>query len=198
MGRKTYTAFRIALAVACMAVAYATFMFLAPAIYTPETVGAVGDTYETARDGFWTTIGRYDGTDDANNNGRYAFGTVMRVIDGDTLADSGTKYRLSLVNTPEAGQRGYAEATAFTKSACPAGSVFAFDRDSGQPADKYGRTLAKVWCGSADIDAIRNGSEPGPSVNELLIENGLACIYTGFVHVSEFGAEDWVDRRLAC
>lgn len=196
MGRKTYTAFRIGLAVACMAVAYATFMYLAPALYTPETVGAAGDTYETARDGFWTAVGRYDGTD--ANDGRYAFGTVLRVIDGDTLADSGAKYRLSLVNTPEVGQRGYAEATAFTKSACREGSVFAFDQDSVQPTDKYERTLAKVWCGSAAIDAIRNGSDPGPSVNELLLENGHACILTGFIHKSEFGAEDWVDRRLAC
>ena len=196
MGRKTYTAFRIGLAVACMAVAYATFMYLAPALYTPETVGAVGDTYETARDGFWTAVGRYDGTD--ANDGRYAFGTVLRVIDGDTLADSGTKYRLALVNTPEVGQRGYAEASAFTKSACPAGSVFAFDQDSVQPTDKYERTVAKVWCGSAAVDAIRNGSDPGPSVNELLLENGHACIFTGYIHKSEFGAEDWVDRRLAC
>ena len=196
MGRKTHTAFRIGLAVACMAVAYATFMFVAPALYTPERVEAAGDAYETVRDGFWSIQGSYNGT--GASDGRYAFGTVVRVIDGDTLTDSGSKYRLALVNTPEVGQRGYAEATAFTKSACPPGSAFAFDRDSVQPLDKYGRTVAKVWCGSAAIDAIRNGTDPGPSVNELLLDNGLACIFTGFVGKSEFGAEDWVDRRLAC
>lgn len=196
MGRKTHVAFRFGLMVACMAVAYATFMFLAPALYTPERVEAAGGAYETVRDGFWSLQGSYDET--GANGGPYAFGTVARVIDGDTLTDPGAKYRLALVNTPEVGQRGYAEATAFTKSACPTGSVFAFDRDSRQPTDKYGRTVAKVWCGSASIDAIRNGTDPGPSVNELLLENGHACIFAGFISKSEFGAEDWVDRRLAC
>ena len=195
MGRKTHAAFRLGLFVACIAAAYATFMFLAPALFTPETVGAAGGAYEAVRDGFWSATGRYNGTD---ADGRYALGVVVRVIDGDTIADSGAKYRLSLVNTPERGERGYAEAKAFTASACPPGSVFAFDRDSVQPTDKYGRTLAKVWCASADIDAVRNGAEPGPSVNELLLENGHACIFAGFISKSEFGAEDWVDRRLAC
>ena len=197
MGRKTYTAFRLGLAVACILVAYATFMFVAPAVYTPERVTAAGDAYEAVRDGFWTAAGKYNGTSGADT-GRYAIGTVLRVIDGDTIADAGGKYRLALVNTPEAGQRGYAEATAFTSSACPAGSEFAFDRDDLQPADKYGRTVAKVWCGSAALDAVRSGADPGKSVNELLLEEGHACIFAGFIGKSEFGGEGWVDRRLAC
>ena len=130
--------------------------------------------------------------------GRYALATVHRVVDGDTIADSDSRYRLSLVNAPESGQRGYAEAKSFVAAACGAGSVFAFDQDSGQPRDKYGRTVAKVWCGSAAVDAVRSGADPGPSINELLLDGGLACIYAGFIQRSEFGSEDWVDRRLAC
>lgn len=195
MGRKTSGAFRLLLVVVGILVAYATFMYVAPAVYTPERVGAVGDAYEYVRDGVWSLHGSYNGT---GADGRYAFGTVVRVIDGDTIAGTGAKYRLALVQAPERGQHGYAEATAFTKAACPAGSVFAFDVDGGQAADRYGRTVAKVWCGSAAVDAMRSGGDPGPSVNELLLADGLACIYAGFVPRSEFGAEAWVDTGLAC
>ena len=142
-------------------------------------------------------VQRASGHPDAGG-GRYALATVHRVVDGDTIADSDTRYRLSLVNAPEAGQRGYAEAKSFVAAACGAGSVFAFDQDAGQPRDKYGRIVAKVWCGSAAVDAVRSGTDPGPSINEILLDGGLACIYAGFIQRSEFGSEDWVDRRLAC
>ena len=141
-----------------------------------------------------------DGGDDAPRrlDGQYALSVVQRIIGGDTIADSVTRYRLSLVNTPERGQAGHAEARDLAAGACPAGGMFAYDQDAGQPYDRYGRIPAKAWCGEGAVDAVRFGADPGPSISEMLLDGGCACICMGFARASEFGAEEWVDGRLAC
>jgi micrococcal nuclease len=45
-------------------------------------------------------------------------GKVTKVLDGDTIIVNSEKIRFSLIDTPEIGQRGYKEATQYTKSNC--------------------------------------------------------------------------------
>jgi hypothetical protein len=105
-------------------------------------------------------------------------GKVTRIVDGDTLYIAGISIRLSLVNTPERGQPGYGEATAFTASLCPVGSSALVDEDDRQTAGSYGRMVAKVSCGDEVL-------------NEELLEEGHAVMYESFCSKSEFAAEPW-------
>ena len=115
--------------------------------------------------------------------------TVTRVIDGDTLqVDREITIRLALVNTPERGQPGYAEATAFTRSECPVGSAVVYDADDGQRGGSYGRLIAMVWCSES-----AGGSE-SYSLNDLLVARGHAEIDTRFCGQSEFADDEWAKR----
>ena len=118
-------------------------------------------------------------------------GTVSRVIDGDTIViDRETTIRLALVDTPERGQAGYAEATAFTRKACPAGTAVIYDTDDGQRGGSYGRTIALVWCSGYGGSA----SNAAATLNEMLIADGHAVIDTRFCGASEFGDDEWAKR----
>jgi endonuclease YncB( thermonuclease family) len=105
-------------------------------------------------------------------------GKVTWIIDGDTLEINGKRIRLALVDTPERNEAGYEEATQFTASLCPVGSTAYFDVDDGQPTDKYGRTVAVVYCG-------------GKNLNAELWKNGYARIDERFLSVSEFDPSSW-------
>jgi endonuclease YncB( thermonuclease family) len=105
-------------------------------------------------------------------------GKVTRIVDGDTLYIDDISVRLSLVNTPERGQPGYSEATAFTASLCSVGSAALVDEDDGQTEGSYGRLVAKVSCGDLVL-------------NEELLEQGHAVMYEQFCSESEFAAEPW-------
>jgi endonuclease YncB( thermonuclease family) len=108
-------------------------------------------------------------------------GTVTKVTDGDTLRVDDIAIRLSLVNTPERGDSGYSEATAFTAAICPVGSSALVDEDDGQTDGSYGRIVAKVYCG-------------GKMLNEELLLAGHAEVYTQYCDESEFSNEDWVAK----
>lgn len=108
-------------------------------------------------------------------------GTVTRIVDGDTIHVDNISIRLSLVNTPERGQPGYDEATAFTASLCPVGSAALVDEDDGQTEGSYGRLVAKVSCGDKVL-------------NEQLLEQGHAVTYESFCAESEFAAEPWATK----
>src|SRR5437879_189431 len=64
--------------------------------------------------------------------------TVTYIVDGDTLDIGSTRIRLALVNTPEVGQPGYAEARQFTAQTCPVGSSALVDEDDGQTGGATG------------------------------------------------------------
>lgn len=107
--------------------------------------------------------------------------TVARVVDGDTLAVEGCDptIRLALVDTPERGEEGYAEARNFTADLCPVGGNATVDRDAGQPWDATGtRYVAVVVCG-------------GENLNAALLEAGHAVVLTRFCDESEFSDDDW-------
>lgn len=111
-------------------------------------------------------------------------GTVEKIVDGDTIYVKGEKIRLSLTNTPERNEAGYAEATQFTSMLCPVGSTVTVDQDDKQPYDVYGRMLGKVFCGSKML-------------NEELLLNHHAQILIQYCDTSEYADELWA-KKFGC
>ena len=104
--------------------------------------------------------------------------TVAYIVDGDTLDVGSTRIRLALVNSPEVGQPGYAEAKQFTAQTCPVGSQALVDEDDGQTGGSYGRMVALVYCGSVNLNA-------------ALLSSGNAVLVTYYCSMSEFASEPW-------
>ena len=104
--------------------------------------------------------------------------TVTYIVDGDTLDVGSTRIRLALVNSPEVGQPGYAEAKGFTSQTCPVGSSALVDEDDGQTGGSFGRMIAVVYCGSVNLNA-------------ALLGSGNAVLVTFYCSVSEFADEPW-------
>src|SRR5205809_4031823 len=71
--------------------------------------------------------------------------TVTYIVDGDTLGVGSTRIRLTLVNSPEVGQPGYAEAKEFTNRTCPVGTQALVDEDDGQTGGSYARWVALAY-----------------------------------------------------
>src|SRR5205807_7209457 len=86
--------------------------------------------------------------------------TVTYIVDGDTLDVGSTRIRLTLVNSPEVGQPGYAEAKEFTNRTCPVGTQALVDEDDGQTGGSYGRMVALVYCQGTNLNAelVRSGN----------------------------------------
>ena len=106
---------------------------------------------------------------------------VEQIIDGDTIYVKGQKIRLSLTDTPERNEPGYAEAAQFTTMLCPVGSTINIDQDDKQPFDVYRRMLGKVFCGSKML-------------NEELLLNDHAQILIQYCSESEYANEPWAQR----
>jgi micrococcal nuclease len=106
---------------------------------------------------------------------------ITEIIDGDTIYTVNYKIRLSLVDTPEINEPGYAEATAFTAQMCPVGSFATIDQDDLQKYDQYDRLLANVFCN-------------GKSLNSALVYAGHAEISTRYCDISEFSEYPWAQR----
>src|SRR5437867_4856803 len=104
--------------------------------------------------------------------------SVTYIVDGDTLDVGSTRIRLALVNSPEVGQPGYAEAKQFTAQTCPVGSSALVDEDDGQTGGSYERMVAVVFCGSVNLNA-------------ELLRSGHAVLVTYYCAVSEFANESW-------
>lgn len=101
---------------------------------------------------------------------------VVRWVDGDTVwldVDLGFRtrhrspFRLIGVDTPERGKLGYALAIEAVNTWAPVGSTVPIR--TYQNPDKYGRWLVEI--------AITGWAQA--TVNQLLIEAGLAQVYTG-------------------
>ena len=105
-------------------------------------------------------------------------GIVTHIVDGDTLDINDNRIRLSLVNTPERGQKGYMEAKKFVQDIC-LNKKAQIDIDDGQRrGDRYGRDIGIVYC-------------DGININKELIDKNLAKIYLRYCDISEFSKEDW-------
>lgn len=105
--------------------------------------------------------------------------TILRWVDGDTVwltVDLGFRFtmtsdfRLYGVNTPERGQTGYSEATAFTNQLAPQGSDVVIK--SYKDPDKYGRWIVQIFAGGA----VATGQT---DINEAIIAGGFGVPYFG-------------------
>jgi micrococcal nuclease len=117
-------------------------------------------------------------------NGLCISARVEKIVDGDTIYIEGYKVRLSLTNTPETNEAGFAQASEFTRKLCPIGSTIVVDQDDMQPYDAYGRLLGKVYC-------------DGKLLNAELLYNGHANILTQYCSTSEFSGETWA-KKYGC
>ena len=99
-------------------------------------------------------------------------GGAVRVIDGDTFDDRGTRVRLADIDTPEVhGRCAYetqlaARATQRMRALLAAGPFEMHQLASGRDEDRYGRKLRIVTRG-------------GHSLGDLLVAEGLARTWTG-------------------
>lgn len=109
---------------------------------------------------------------------------VIKIIDGDTISIKKQIIRLSLVNSPEKNQTGFAEAKSFTSTLCPVGSTITIDQDDKQPYDKYKRMVGKVFCGNKVL-------------NSELVYNNHAIILKKYCSTSEFSSEVWA-KKFGC
>jgi micrococcal nuclease len=117
-------------------------------------------------------------------------GKVTAIVDGDTLDIDNIRVRLTLVNTPERGEAGYAEAKEFVKSVCSIGTNVLVDEDDGQKEGSYNRLIGLVYCGTAN-DA---GNNKRVLLNEVLLQNEYAVVFEEFCDKSEFSKAAWVQE----
>ena len=117
-------------------------------------------------------------------------GKVTAIVDGDTLDIDNIRVRLTLVNTPERGEAGYAGATEFVKSVCSIGTDALVDEDDGQKEGSYDRLIGLVYCGTAN-DA---GNKKRVLLNEVLLQNEYAVLFEEFCDKSEFFKAAWAQE----
>lgn len=102
---------------------------------------------------------------------------IVRWVDGDTVhlkTDLGfgvyktDVFRLYGIDTPERGEPGHNEATAFCMGAAPTGSLVTIQSLKPLSQDKYGRWLAMV-----------TPITSATPINDALVNAGLARAYFG-------------------
>jgi micrococcal nuclease len=105
--------------------------------------------------------------------------TVVRWVDGDTVwltVDLGFRltmtsdFRLFGINTPEHGQPGFHEATAFAQKSAPEGSPVIIR--SFKDPDKYGRWIVQIFIGNVVLSGQTD-------LNDALVAGGFAVPYFG-------------------
>ncbi len=128
----------------------------------------------------FTNTRYWDGSTDCLGFADCLSGLVTKVVDGDTIDVDNMRIRLALVNTPEIGEQGYAEAKDFAKSRCGIGTKALVDEDDVQQRGSYGRTIGLVYCGDNTV-----------SLNQQLLESGHAKIVDNFCSESEFSNQHW-------
>ncbi len=107
-------------------------------------------------------------------------GTVTKNIDGNTIEIDGTRIRIPLVDVVDSGDKTAPHAI-LAKLFCPVGSPAQYDIDDLQVRDKYGRTVAAVYCNAA------------VSLGEIMIVFGLGWINEWYCDRSEFERAAWAE-----
>jgi len=87
-----------------------------------------------------------DPTPNCLGNAGCIAGYVTQHIDGDTLKVYGKSIRLVLVDAPENGESGFAEASNFISNTCPLNSFVIVDEDDLQTGGSFGRIIGVVHC----------------------------------------------------
>ena len=101
-------------------------------------------------------------------------GHVDRVIDGNTVIIDETRIRIPLVDVLDSGNKTAPHAK-LAQATCPANAPAYYVIDNLQPVDRYGRTIAMVFC---------DGSYQ--SLGQTMISQDLGWINTYYCDKSEF------------
>ena len=107
-------------------------------------------------------------------------GTVTWNVDGNTIEIDGIRIRIPLVDVEDSGDATKPHAI-LARLLCPVGSAAQYDIDNLQMEDRYGRTIAVVYC------------DTGISLGEIMIEFGLGWINEWYCDKSEFERAEWTE-----
>lgn len=105
-------------------------------------------------------------------------GTITRVIDGNTVIIDGNRIRIPLVGVERSGDGSMPHAV-LARELCPVGSTAYYDVDDKQKKDRYGRTVAMVYC------------DTGMSLGKLMVGFGLGEVSQYWCPKSEFEHTEW-------
>lgn len=112
-----------------------------------------------------------------SGNARCISGTVVKVVNGDTVQVDDEVVRFALVDAPKLKYDG-GRSWNFIEEICPVGSTVVVDQDDSQLEDKYGRILGVIYCNNLNL-------------NKELLDSGLGELYSAFCDQSEFRHSDW-------
>ncbi len=119
-------------------------------------------------------------------------GIVSEIIDGDTIIVEGQSIRFTLTDAPEIYSsteklseqevaNGH-KARNVVVEYCPLGSTVLIDEDDGQTKGSYGRIIALVYCN-------------GVNLNETVLDQSTAKLYSKFCSQSEFANQAWAKKH---
>lgn len=155
--------------------------------YIPRYVPALTAYFSTGQitEAEWTTAVEYMMREDIIRLGEPDFsnpelvaGVVTRNIDGNTIEIDGVRIRIPLVDVEDSGNPNMPHAV-LARLLCPVGSPAQYDIDDLQERDRYGRTIAMVYCNT------------GLSLGEIMIGFGLGWVNEWYCDKSEFGQDVW-------
>ena len=109
-------------------------------------------------------------------------GYVTQHIDGDTLKVYGKSIRFALIDAPESGESGYAEANNFIATTCPVNSFAIVDEDDLQTGGSFGRIIGVVYCNEINL-------------NQAILDAGFANLSSSFCSSSEFETAIWAQNH---
>ena len=102
--------------------------------------------------------------------------TVIRVVDGDTLVvnDGGNEARVRLIgiDTPEVGEVGSEEATAFTSALIHEVGMIVWLESVGTDRDRFGRLRRYVWL--TNPNGLTDDQRADFLLNQRLLDSGYA------------------------
>jgi len=151
-------------------------------VFSAGTLGALNDP--TAAKINATRITYTNSTAKCLGSAGCAQGVAVRIVDGDTLyvRVNGTIYKidLALTTVPSNTEKGFIEATSFTRSLC-LGSKVLVDQDDGL-LTSGGSVVATVYCSSSNL-------------NSELLDNGYATLNGDQCKTSEFATQIWAKRH---
>ena len=106
------------------------------------------------------------------------YGTVTKIIDGDTIKVNNNSVRFALASAPELDDEGGTASKKFIEVLCPVGSEVIVDQDDLQPFDNYDRMVGVIHCN-------------GNNLNKELVESKYGFLSAHFCNSSEFSTQKW-------
>ena len=115
-------------------------------------------------------------------NARCISGTVVKVVDGDTIQVDDDAVRFALASAPQLRGYGGTESRDFIQTLCPVGSKVIVDEDDSQTEGPYGIIIGVVYCNEINL-------------NKELLDIGLGHLSVQFCDSSEFRNTDWAQKH---